>query len=86
VIVSADASGSGITFVSRRLHWGWLNQKRQQVIDYLVEENRVLREQIGCRRIKFNDDQRCRLVKNIPAALYFERVKREEVGTAKLPQ
>jgi hypothetical protein len=40
---------------------GWLNQKQQQVIDYLVEENRVLREQIGCRRIRFNDDQRRRL-------------------------
>jgi hypothetical protein len=26
---------------------GWLNQNQQQVIDYLVEENRVLREQIG---------------------------------------
>jgi hypothetical protein len=25
---------------------GWLNQKQQQVIDYLVEENRVLREQV----------------------------------------
>src|SRR5215510_10480960 len=40
---------------------GWLNQKQQHVIDYLVEENRVLREQIGCRRLWFTDDQRCRL-------------------------
>jgi putative transposase len=40
---------------------GWLNQKQQQVIDYLVEENRVLRKQIGCRRLRFNDDQRRRL-------------------------
>src|SRR5262252_10110469 len=40
---------------------GWLNQKQQQIIDYLVEENRVLREQIGCRRMRFNDDQRRRL-------------------------
>jgi putative transposase len=40
---------------------GWLNQKQQQVIDYLVEENRVLREQIGNRRLRFNDDQRRRL-------------------------
>jgi len=30
---------------------GWLNQKQQRVIDYLVEENRVLREQIGQRRL-----------------------------------
>jgi len=40
---------------------GWLNHKQQQVIDYLVEENRVLREQIGSRRLRFNDDQRRRL-------------------------
>src|SRR5215467_9310975 len=39
---------------------GWLNDK-QQVIDYLVEENRVLGEQIGSRRLRFNDDQRRRL-------------------------
>jgi putative transposase len=43
---------------------GWLNQKQQQVIDYLAEENRVLREQIGCRRLRFNDDQRRRLAAN----------------------
>ena len=40
---------------------GWLNQKQQQVIDFLAEENRVLREQIGCRRLRFTDDQRRRL-------------------------
>src|SRR5215831_589632 len=40
---------------------GWLNQKQQHVMGYLVEENRVLREQIGCRRLRFNDDQRRRL-------------------------
>ena len=40
---------------------GWLNQHQQHVIAYLMEENRVLREQIGNRRIRFNDDQRRRL-------------------------
>jgi len=40
---------------------GWLNQRQQQIIDYVVEENRVLREQISCRRLRFNDDQRRRL-------------------------
>src|SRR5436190_23920077 len=40
---------------------GWLNQRQQQVIQYLVEENRVLREQIGDRRMRFNDNQRRRL-------------------------
>jgi hypothetical protein len=31
------------------------------MIDYLREENRVLREQLGPRRLRFNDDQRRRL-------------------------
>jgi putative transposase len=40
---------------------GWMNQQQQQAIDYLREENRVLREQLGGRRLRFTDDQRCRL-------------------------
>jgi len=40
---------------------GWMNQRQQQVIEYLVEENRVLPEQIGNRRMRFTDNQRCRL-------------------------
>src|SRR5256885_8936672 len=40
---------------------GWLNQRQHQIIDYLVEENCVLREQIGRRRLRFTDDQRRRL-------------------------
>src|SRR5262252_6653701 len=38
-----------------------MNQQQQQAIDYLREENRVLREQIGGRRLRFTDDQRRRL-------------------------
>lgn len=38
-----------------------LNQHQQEVIDYLQEENRVLREQLGSKRLRFNDDQRRRL-------------------------
>lgn len=40
---------------------GWMNERQQNVIEYLREENRVLREQPGDRRSRFNDDQRCRL-------------------------
>ena len=39
---------------------GWMNQHQYHVIE-LMEENRVLREQIGGRRIRFSDDQRRRL-------------------------
>ncbi|MSO22427.1 MAG: hypothetical protein EXQ58_04045, partial [Acidobacteria bacterium] len=38
-----------------------MNQHQQRVVDYLLEENRVLREQIGGRRMPFNDDQRRQL-------------------------
>jgi putative transposase len=40
---------------------GWINQRQQSVIEYLIEENRVLREQIGNRRLRFTDNQRCLL-------------------------
>jgi len=38
-----------------------MNQRQLQIIDYLREENRVLREQLGARRLRLNDDQRRRL-------------------------
>ena len=40
---------------------GWVNQHPRDVIDYLEEENRVLREQLGYKRLRLNDDQRRRL-------------------------
>src|SRR5229473_4308887 len=40
---------------------GWMNQHKLQIIDYLREENRVLREQLSGGRVRFNDDQRRRL-------------------------
>src|SRR5262249_48196126 len=40
---------------------GWVNRHQQHVIDYLVEENRALREQLRGRRVRLSDDQRRRL-------------------------
>ena len=40
---------------------GWMNQQQQFAIDYLREENRVLKEQLGSRRLQLNGDQRRRL-------------------------
>jgi hypothetical protein len=40
---------------------GWMNQHQLLAIDYLREENRILREQLGGRRLRFTDDQRRRL-------------------------
>lgn len=40
---------------------GFVNREQAKTIAYLVEENRVLREQIVERRMRLNDDQRRRL-------------------------
>jgi putative transposase len=37
------------------------NQEQQQVIDYLRTENTILREKLGRRRLRPNEDQRRRL-------------------------
>jgi len=45
---------------------GWINRHQQQVIVYLLEENRTLHAKFGRRRIRFTDTERHRL-----AALAF---------------
>ena len=40
---------------------GWINRGQRQVIEYLVEENRVLREQLGGRPLRLTHKQRRRL-------------------------
>lgn len=40
---------------------GWLNREQQQVVAYLQEENRVLREHLGGKQLRFTDAQRRRL-------------------------
>ena len=40
---------------------GWLDRRERQAIAYLVEENRLLRRQLGTKRLRFTDDDRRRL-------------------------
>ena len=40
---------------------GWVNRHQQDVIEYLQEENRALREQLRGKRLRFTDQQRRRL-------------------------
>jgi hypothetical protein len=42
---------------------GWIGLRQSRAISYLIEENRVLREQVESsgKRIQFTDDQRRRL-------------------------
>ena len=44
---------------------GWVNRQQQQAIDYLLEENRILRQQLGGRRLRLSDDQRRRLAMKV---------------------
>jgi hypothetical protein len=36
----------------------WLDQREREVLAYLIEENRVLRRQLGGRRLRLTDDDR----------------------------
>ena len=40
---------------------GWLQRHQQQVITYRLEENRVLKAQLGGRRLRLTDTERRRL-------------------------
>ena len=40
---------------------GWINRHQQLIIEYLVEENCILKEQLKGRRLRLTDDQRRRL-------------------------
>ncbi len=40
---------------------GWVHGQQQRVVEYLIEENRVLKEQLGGKRVRLTNDQRRRL-------------------------
>ncbi len=40
---------------------GWVHRHQADVISYLIEENRVLKEQLGGSKLLLNDEQRRRL-------------------------
>jgi hypothetical protein len=40
---------------------GWLDRQEREALAYLIEENRVLRAQLGGRRLRLTDDDRRRL-------------------------
>ena len=61
---------------------GWVNREQLAIIDYLKEENRVLRELHGKRRLRFTDDQRRRLA--VRGKALGRRLLRD-VGTLVIP-
>ncbi len=64
---TALAEADVMTTIPPALHFlllvfsGWVNGQQGDVIDYLLAENRVLREQLGGRRLRLTDEQRRRL-------------------------
>jgi len=40
---------------------GWLDRREREALAYLVEENRLLRRQLGGRRLRLTDEDRRRL-------------------------
>jgi transposase InsO family protein len=55
---------------------GWVNREQQAVIEYLKEENRVLRGKLPAgRRLRFNDDERRRLA--VRAEVLRRKILRE---------
>jgi hypothetical protein len=46
---------------------GWVNHHQLDVIEYLQEENRVLKERLGGRRLRFTDTERRRLARKAQA-------------------
>ena len=57
---------------------GWINQQQEDVIDYLREEVRILKELQGKRRLRLTDEQRRRLARQAKR-IRFDRLK-ELVG------
>ena len=56
--MTADLSRLRLLLVSLA---GWINRHQQHVIEYLVEENHVLRQQLKGQQLRLMDDQRRRL-------------------------
>jgi transposase InsO family protein len=61
---------------------GWLQRHQQQVITYLIEENRVLKAQLGRRRLRLTDTDRRRLA---ALAHPLGRKQLKEVATITTP-
>src|ERR1700745_1456760 len=62
---------------------GWMSQRQQDALEYLRGENRVLREQLGNRRIRFTDAQRVRLAER---AKGIGRKALREIATLVTPE
>src|SRR5215213_6273628 len=61
---------------------GWLDRREREAIAYLIEENRILRRQLGTRRLRLTDDDRRRLAAR---AYRVGRAALREIATIATP-
>jgi putative transposase len=61
---------------------GWLDRRAREAIAYLIEENRLLRRQLGTRRLRLTDDDRRRLAAR---AYRVGRAALREIATVATP-
>src|SRR5216683_2928600 len=61
---------------------GWVQRHQQQVISYLIEENRVLKAQLGGQRLRLTDTERRRLAAR---AHPLSRARLKAVATIAMP-
>jgi putative transposase len=65
---------------------GWMNREQQFAIEYLQEEIRVLKEQLGSRRTRFTDKQRARLARKARKAKQIKFGRLKEIANLVTPQ
>src|SRR6476660_10522719 len=61
---------------------GWLDRREREAVAYLIEENRLLRRQLGTRRLRLTDDDRRRLAAR---AYRLGRAALREIATIATP-
>jgi hypothetical protein len=61
---------------------GWLDRQEREAIGYLIEENRLLRRQLGGRRLHLTDEDRPRLAAR---AYRLGRAALREIATIATP-
>jgi hypothetical protein len=61
---------------------GWVNQHQQAIIDYVIEENRIYKQQRHGRRLNLSDNDRRRLAAKAKA---LERKMLDEVANLVTP-
>jgi hypothetical protein len=61
---------------------GWLDRREREAVAYLAEENRLLRRQLGLRRLRLTDDDRRRLAAQ---AYRVGRAALREIATIATP-